>query len=69
VIIGGRYDNSEGGGISAFTHNGGVWTQHAEKILGSVSVGGSGQDRSVAISSEGTGLVVSPNDNNLVGAV
>ena len=69
ALIGGRYNNSDGGGISAFTRSGGVWTQQGQEILGSGSVGGSAQGRSVAISSENTALVGGPNDNNLAGAV
>jgi hypothetical protein len=69
AIIGAHYNNSDGGGISAFTRSGGVWTQQGQEILGSGSVGASAQGRSVAISSEGTALIGGPNDNNLAGAV
>ena len=72
AIVGGPWDgNSIGvGGAWIFVRNAGAWTQQGSELVGTGSIGSSGQGTSVALSADGnTAFVGGPGDNGNVGAV
>jgi hypothetical protein len=72
AIVGGPWDgNSVGvGGAWIFVRSAGVWTQQGSELVGTGSVGPSGQGRSVGLSADGnTAFVGGPGDNGNMGAV
>jgi len=70
AIVGGTVDNSSIGAVWIYTRNNGVWTQQGNKMVGSGSVGQSGQGSSVSISADGnTAIVGGELDNSSLGAV
>jgi len=69
AIVGGDYDNSKGGATWIWTRSAGVWTQQADKLVGSGGAGAGEQGFSVSLSADGnTILVGGRQDNNNVGA-
>ena len=73
AIVGGPDDcDDEGDEIGAawiFTRIGGIWTQQGAKVVGSGSMGTTGQGWSVALSADGnTAIVGGSYDNAVVGA-
>ena len=72
LVEGGNYDNNNGtrGAIWIFLRNGTVWTQQAQKIIGTGGVGNSQQGTSVAISTDGNTVIDGGyQDNNGLGAI
>jgi len=69
AIVGGNNDGSGVGAAWIWTRSGGVWAQQGPKLVGSDTVGRSGQGSSVALSADGnTAIVGAPSDNQSVGA-
>lgn len=69
VAIGGLADNTYAGATWIFTRVGGVWSQQGNKLVGTGMVGKARQGCSVALSSDGSNLVVGGyNDNNRRGS-
>ena len=69
AIVGGNNDGNGLGAAWIWTRSGGVWTQQGPKLVGSDTVGRSGQGSSVALSADGnTAIVGAPGDNQSVGA-
>jgi len=69
AIIGGPADNDAVGAAWAFTRTAGVWNQQGEKLVGTGTVGSSGQGISVGLSADGnTAIVCGAADNGGVGA-
>jgi hypothetical protein len=69
AIVGGNNDGSGIGAAWIWSRSGGVWTQQGPKLVGSDTVGRSGQGFSVALSADGnTAIVGGPGDNQSVGA-
>ncbi len=69
AIVGGNTDGSGVGAAWIWIRSGGVWTQQGPKLVGSDTVGRSGQGFSVALSADGdTAIVGAPGDNQSVGA-
>jgi hypothetical protein len=68
ALIGGPFDNSQGGAAWVFTHPSGSWSE-AAKLVGTGNVGAAGQGTSVALSEDGgIALIGGPFDNNEAGA-
>ena len=66
ALVGGPFRS--GGAAWVWTRTGTVWTQRA-RLVGSGSVGGSGQGAAVALSADGaTALIGGPSDNDYAGA-
>ena len=69
AILGGLDDNSGVGASWVFTRSGGVWSQQGGKLVGTGAVGAAGQGESVAISGDGTTVIVGgAGDDGDVGA-
>ena len=69
AIVGGPYDNGSTGAAWVFTRNGGLWTQHGSKLVGSGEPEIARQGASVALSADGdTAMVGGPYDNSFTGA-
>jgi hypothetical protein len=73
AIVGGLSDNGQVGAAWVFTRSNGVWTQQANKLVGTGAVGetnqGSYQGGSVTLSGDGnTAIVGGPQDNSYTGA-
>jgi hypothetical protein len=68
AIVGGPFDNSEGGAAWVYTRTGGVWSQQA-KLVATDAIGRSAeQGFSVALSGDGnTAIVGGPADNDFFG--
>ena len=64
AVIGGFGDNGDVGAGWVFVRNNGVWTQQGVKLVGTGSVGASGQGVSVALSANGNTLVVGGGEDN-----
>lgn len=71
AIIGGDGDNNGIGAAWVWTRSGGTWMQQGPKLVGTGAVGiGTGQGRSVSLSSDGnTAAVGFPADNGGTGAI
>jgi hypothetical protein len=70
AAIGGYSDNSNAGATWLFTRGGGVWSQMGNKLVGTGAVGSAYQGTRVAISGDGTTLIVAGHrDNSNAGAV
>jgi hypothetical protein len=69
AIVGGHTDNFAAGAAWVFTRSGGVWSQQGGKFVGSGAVGAARQGISVAISADGTTVIVGGyQDNSDAGA-
>jgi len=69
AIVGGVEDNSYIGAAWVYNHNGTVWTQQANKLVGTDSTGSARQGHSVALSADGNIAVVGGvEDNSHTGA-
>jgi hypothetical protein len=69
AIVGGPYDDSDGGAAWVFTRSDGVWLQQGSKLVGAGAVGGAEQGWSAAISADGdTAIVGAPFDDSDAGA-
>jgi hypothetical protein len=69
AIVGGVEDNSYIGAAWVYNHNGTVWTQQANKLVGTDSTGSARQGHSVALSADGkTAIVGGLADNGVTGA-
>jgi uncharacterized protein (TIGR03437 family) len=69
AIVGANSDNSGAGAAWIFTLSGGVWTQQGTKIVGTGATGASSQGSGVAISGDGTAVMIGgPNDGSGSGA-
>ncbi|HXA18233.1 MAG TPA: hypothetical protein VN380_14635 [Thermoanaerobaculia bacterium] len=69
AIVGGNNDGNGVGAAWIWSRSGGVWTQQGPKLVGSDTVGRSGQGFSVALSADSnTAIVGAPGDNQSVGA-
>ncbi len=67
--VGGPLDNSSQGAAWVYNRSGGAWTQQGTKLLGTGSIGGANQGNSVALSADGsTVLIGGPGDNSQQGA-
>jgi lipocalin len=70
AIVGGPGDNSHTGATWVFTRSNGVWTQQANKLVGTDAVGNANQGFSVSFSANGDiAIVGGPNDTSGIGAV
>ena len=66
VVAGGPLDKSQAGAAWAFTRNWGVWAQEGGKLVGTGAVtGGAGQGSSVAVSADGSTVIVGGAADNL----
>jgi hypothetical protein len=63
LAVGGPADNMFGGATWIFTRSAGTWTQEGSKLVGTGMVGQARQGGSVAISSDGTTLIVGGNND------
>jgi hypothetical protein len=63
LAVGGPADNMFGGATWIFTRSAGPWTQEGSKLVGTGMVGQARQGGSVAISSDGTTLIVGGNND------
>ncbi len=69
AIVGGVEDNSYIGAAWVYNHNGTVWTQQANKLVGTDAIGSARQGHSVALSADGkTAIVGGLADNGVIGA-
>ena len=69
AIIGGPGDNGNAGAAWVFTRSSGVWARQGRKLVGTGSIAGAGQGRSVALSGDGnTAVVGGPGDRGNAGA-
>lgn len=69
AIVGGIEDNSYIGAAWVYSRNGAVWTQQANKLVGTDAIGSARQGRSVALSADGkTAIVGGLADNRVIGA-
>ncbi len=69
AIVGGVEDNSYIGAAWVYNHNGTVWTQQANKLVGTDAIGSARQGHSVALSADGkTAIVGGLADNGVTGA-
>jgi len=69
AIVGAYYDNTYQGAVWIYTRSGGVWSQQGNKLVGTGSIGGAQQGKSVAISADGnTAIVGGFADNTIDGA-
>jgi hypothetical protein len=66
AAFGGFGDGDELGAVWVFVRNNGLWTQQGDKLVGTGSVGASGQGVSVALSADGNTLVVGGGEDNQV---
>ena len=69
AIVGGYGDNSNFGATWVFTRSGGAWTQLGSKLVGTGAVGNAYQGTRVAISTDGSTVIVAGHhDNSNAGA-
>jgi FG-GAP repeat len=69
MVIGAPYANGSSGGAFVFTRVGNSWTQRGSLIGGSAVLGGANQGLSVALSSDGSTVILGgPMDNSTLGA-
>jgi hypothetical protein len=69
AIVGGVEDNSYNGAAWVYSRSGPVWTQHANKLVGTDATGSARQGHSVALSADGkTAIVGGLADNRVKGA-
>jgi hypothetical protein len=69
AIVGGVEDNSYTGAAWVYNHIGTVWTQQANKLVGTDATGSARQGHSVALSADGkTAIVGGLADNGVTGA-
>ena len=69
AIVGGVEDNSYTGAAWVYNHIGTVWTQQANKLVGTDAIGSARQGHSVALSADGkTAIVGGLADNGVIGA-
>jgi antibiotic biosynthesis monooxygenase (ABM) superfamily enzyme len=69
AIVGGFEDNSYIGAAWVYSRSGPVWTQHANKLVGTDATGSARQGHSVALSADGkTAIVGGLADNRVKGA-
>jgi hypothetical protein len=69
AVVSGEWDNEGLGAVWVFKHSAGVWSQHGDKLTGTGGSGMSTQGSSVAISEDGTTVVVGgEHDDNNKGA-
>lgn len=69
AIIGGYNDNAAEGAVWIFTRSGAVWSQQGAKLVGSGSVAGASQGKSVALNLDGnTAIIGGGQDNSNQGA-
>ena len=69
AIVGGVEDNSYIGATWVYSRNGTVWTQQANKLVGTDAIGSARQGHSVALSADGnTAIVGGLADNRITGA-
>jgi hypothetical protein len=69
ALVGGSADGNATGAAWVFTRSAGVWTQQGGKLVGTGSVGTSGQGNAVALSGDGnTAIVGGQGDNANAGA-
>src|ERR1700690_2618782 len=64
AIVGGAFDNSNGGAAWVYTRSGGVWTQQGSKLVGTGAVGTAEQGYAVSLSSDGNTAIVGGYDDN-----
>jgi hypothetical protein len=70
AIVGGWQDDSQAGATWVFTRSGAVWSQQGDRLVATGAVGAAGQGSAVAISADGTTVVVGGwQDNSQAGAV
>ena len=70
AIVGGPNDNSNAGGAWIFKRSGSTWTQQGPELVGTGATGAAQQGKSVAISGDGTTVIIGgPGDNSNAGAV
>ena len=70
AIVGGPNDNSNAGGAWIFKRSGSTWTQQGAELVGTGATGAARQGKSVAISGDGTTVIIGgPGDNSNAGAV
>ena len=68
AIVGGVEDNSYTGAAWVYSRSGTVWTQHANKLVGTDAIGSARQGHSVALSADGkTAIVGGHADNKVIG--
>ena len=69
AIVGGNNDNSGAGAAWVFTRSAGVWSQQGGKLVGNDAVGAAEQGISVAISADGSTVIVGgEEDSDKIGA-
>ncbi len=69
AVLGGPGDNNGGGATWVFVRKNGTWSQHGGKLFGDGGEGSGYQGRSVAISRDGSTIIVGgPNDAGYTGA-
>jgi len=69
AIVGGPNDNSNVGGAWIFKRSGSTWTQQGAELVGTGATGAAQQGKSVAISGDGTTVIIGgPGDNSNAGA-
>jgi len=69
AIVGGVEDKSYSGAAWVYSRSGTVWTQQANKLVGTDAIGSAGQGHSVALSADGnTAIVGGLADNRIRGA-
>src|ERR1019366_8469930 len=69
AIVGGVEDKSYSGAAWVYSRSGTVWTQQANKLVGTDAIGSGGQGHSVALSADGkTAIVGGLADNRIRGA-
>jgi hypothetical protein len=69
AVVGGRGDNAGTGATWVYTRSGGVWSQQGDKLVGTGAVGPAEQGNSVAVSGDGSTVVVGgATDDNYLGA-
>lgn len=70
AILGGYFDNAGEGGAWIFRRSGGAWTTQGDKLIGTGALGKAAQGYSVALSSDGTTVLLGGTyEGNQVGAV
>ena len=70
VVVGGPNDNSNAGAAWIYTRNGSSWSQQGPKLVGTGAAGAALQGTSVALSGDGTTVVVGGfGDDSFAGAV
>lgn len=63
-VLGENQDNGQIGAAWIFTRTSGIWTQEGSKLVGTGATGTAGQGGAVAISADGTTIVVGGDDDN-----